>query len=211
MPLRSFLVSSILALGVAGSSLPPVTAMAQEAAPSAAVLIAEIRHSFTLNGRAIPPEIFRDFGDGDLADSGNIWVTVDLKAAIGSNLYFDEIKQYGRWFSQRKAGSDEEIGYTHMGTTDNGLLVVLAIYNSGGTGRFTHLNILDIAAARAFDFDGNVYERLNLTNLRTIPLGDRWGGEISVVKNTITIVTTREGPADDSGERRTTTIEATRP
>ena len=210
MPLRSFLMSSILALGVAGSSLPPVTAMAQEA-PSAAILIAEIRDSFTLNGKAIPPEIFRDFGDGDLADSGNIWVTVDLKAAIGSNLYFDEIKQDGRWLSQKKAGSDEEIGYTHMGTTDNGLLVVLAIYNSGGTGRFTHLHILDIAPARAFDFDGNVYERLNLTNLRTIPLGDRWGGEISVEKNTIAIVTTRKGPADDSGERRTTTIEATRP
>ena len=136
---------------------------------------------------------------------------MDLKAAIGSNLYFDEIKQDGRWLSQRKAGSDQEIGYTHMGTTDNGLLVVLAIYNSGGTGRFTHLHILDIAAARAFDSDGDVYERLNLTNLRTIPLGDRWGGEISVEKNTITIVTTRKGPADDSGERRTTTIEATRP
>ena len=71
MPLRSFLVSGILALAVAGSLLPPVAAMAQEA-PSAAVLIAEIRHSFTLNGKAIPPEIFRDFGDGDLADSGNI-------------------------------------------------------------------------------------------------------------------------------------------
>jgi len=210
VPLRSFLMSSILALGVAGSSLPPVTATAQEA-PSAAVLIAELRHNFTLNGKAIPPEIFRDFGDGDLADSGNIWVTVDLKAAIGSNLYFDEIKQDGRWLSQQKAGSDEEIGYTHMGTTDNGLLVVLAIFSGGGSGRFTHLHILDIAPARAFDSDGDVYERLNLTNLRTIPLGDRWGGEISVEKNTIAIATTRKGPADDSGERRTTTIEATRP
>jgi hypothetical protein len=210
VPLRSLLMNSILALGVIGSSLPPVTAIAQEA-PSAVALMAEVRRSFTLNGKAIPPEVFRDFGDGDLADSGNIWVTVDLKTAIGSNLYFDEIKQDGRWLSQRKAGSDEEIGYTHKGTTDNGLLVVLAIYNSGGTGRFTHLHILDIAPARAFDFDGNVYERLNLTNLRTIPLGDRWGGEVSVEKNTITIVTTRTGPADDSGERRRTTIEARRP
>jgi len=109
VPLRSFLMNSILALGVIGSSLPPVTAIAQEA-PSAAALMAEVRRSFTLNGKAIPPEIFRDFGDGDLADSGNIWVTVDLKTAIGSNLYFDEIKQDGRWISQRKAGSDEEIG-----------------------------------------------------------------------------------------------------
>jgi hypothetical protein len=31
----------------------------------------------------IPPEIFRDFGDGDSADSASIWVTVDVKAAIG--------------------------------------------------------------------------------------------------------------------------------
>jgi hypothetical protein len=38
-----------------------------------------------------------------------------------------------------------------------------------------------------------------LTNLRTIPLGDRWGGEISIEKNTITIVTTLKGLADESG------------
>jgi hypothetical protein len=170
-----------------------------------------VRHSFTLNGKAIPPEIFRDFGDGDLADSGDIWVTVNLKAAIGSNLYFDEIKQDGRWISQKKVMSDEEIGYTHMGTTDNGLIIILSTFNGGGSGRFTHLHILDIAANRAFDLDGNVYERINLTNLRTVPLGDRWGGEISVEKNNITIVTTRTGPTDDSGARRATTIEASRP
>jgi hypothetical protein len=110
VPLRSFLMSSILALAIIGSSVPPVTAMAQEAAP-AATLMAEVRHSFALNGKAIPPEIFRDFGDGDLADSErSIWVTVDLKAAIGSNLYFDEIKQDGRWISQQKAGSMKRSG-----------------------------------------------------------------------------------------------------
>jgi hypothetical protein len=209
VPLRPFLVSSILLLWVIGSFLPPLTAIAEEA--SAAALVQEVRHSFTFNGKAIPPEIFRDFGDGDLADSGDIWVTVNLRAAIGSNLYFDEIKQDGRWISQQKVGSGEEIGYTHMGTANNGLIVVLSIFNGGGSGRFTHLHILDIAANRAFNLDGNVYERINLTNLRTVPLGDRWGGEISVEKNTITIVTTRSGPTDDSAVRRTTTIEATRP
>jgi hypothetical protein len=205
MSLRPSLVRSILLLWVIGSSLSPRTAIAEEA--SAAALVQEVRHSFTLNSKAIPPEIFRDFGDGDLADSGDIWVTVNLRAAIGSNLYFDEIKQDGRWISQQRVGSNEEIGYRHMGTADNGLIVVLSIFNGGGSGRFTHLHILDITANRA----GNVSERINLTNLRTVPLGDRWGGEISVEKNTITIVTTRTGPTDDSGLRRTTTIEATRP
>jgi hypothetical protein len=209
VPLRPFLASSILLLWVIGSFLAPLTAIAEGA--SAAALVQEVRHSFTFNGKAIPPEIFRDFGDGDLADSGDIWVTVNLRAAIGSNLYFDEIKQDGHWISQQKVGSDEEIGYTHMGTADNGLIVVLSIFNGGGSGRFTHLHILDIDANRAFNLHGNVYERINLTNLRTVPLGDRWGGEISVEKNTITIVTTRSGPTDDSAVRRTMTIEATRP
>ena len=35
---------------------------------SAAALVAEVRRSFTLQGKTIPPEIFRDFGDGDLAE-----------------------------------------------------------------------------------------------------------------------------------------------
>src|SRR6202142_3033412 len=74
-------------------------------APSTASLVAEVRPPFTIDGKPIPPEIFRDFGDGDLADSGPIWVTVDIKAATGSNLYFDDVKQDGRWVSQKKAAT----------------------------------------------------------------------------------------------------------
>ncbi len=96
MPQRSLSrVSGILALAVTASFLPPLVATADDAAATGA-FIDEVRHSFTLNGKPIPPEIFRDFGDGDVADSGSIWVTVDVKAAIGSNLYFDDIKQNGK-------------------------------------------------------------------------------------------------------------------
>jgi hypothetical protein len=62
-------------------------------------------------------------------------------------------------------------GNTHIGTTENGLLVVLSAFSGGGSGSFISLHILDVAAAPAFDFDGNIYERINLTNLRSIPLG----------------------------------------
>jgi hypothetical protein len=110
MPQRSLSrVSGILALAVTASFLPPLVATADDAAATGA-FIDEVRHSFTLNGKPIPPEIFRDFGDGDLADSGSIWVTVDVKAAIGSNLYFDDIKQNGSWINQKKATSNEETG-----------------------------------------------------------------------------------------------------
>jgi hypothetical protein len=203
-------MSTALALGVIASCVPPATGTADDAGSTAA-LIAEVRRSFTLDGEQIPPEIFRDFGDGDLADSGSIWVTVDVKAAIGSNLYFDDIRKNGDWIDQKKAGSAEETAYTHIGRTENGLLVVLSAFSGGGSGSFISLHILDVAAARAFDFNGHIYERLNLTNLRSIPLGDRWDGETGIEKNTITITTTRRGPADDSKVRETKAIEATRP
>jgi hypothetical protein len=71
MRLRPLSPSAVLALWMISSSLVPLPATAGEAAPAAA-LIAEVRRAFTLNGKQIPPEIFRDFGDGDLADSGSI-------------------------------------------------------------------------------------------------------------------------------------------
>jgi hypothetical protein len=195
-------------------SFMPAPASAGEA-PQTASLITEVRRTFTIDGKPIPPEIFRDFGDGDLADTGPIWVTVDVKASIGSNLYFGDVKQDGRWVNQRKTNSKgemlEETGYAYYGATENGLLIVLASYSGGGSGDFISLHILDIASSRGFDLEGKVYERINLTNIGSIALGDRWDGEIAIEKNTVRVTTTRSGPADDSGKRRTTTIEARRP
>ena len=54
-------------------------------------------------------------------------MTVDVRASIGSNLYFDDIKQDGRWINQRKTNSKgdvlEETGYAYYGATENGLLI----------------------------------------------------------------------------------------
>jgi hypothetical protein len=47
--------------------------------------------------------------------------------------------------------------------------------------------------------------------LRRVALGDRWDGEISIAKNTIRVVTTRKGPADETGARATMTIVARMP
>ena len=210
--------SALLATWIALHGAPPPLQAAQSAVrPDAdtAALVAEVRKSFTVHGKQIPPGIFFDFGDSDLADSGNIWVTVNVTAATGSNLYFDDITAAGGWFSQKplkgRPHAGEEISYTYEGATDNGLLVVVTSYGGGGSGRFLSLHVLDLAPVHAIDIEGKPYWQINLTLLRTIPLGDRWIGEVSIAKNSIKIVTTRSGPADDSGERRTMTVLAERP
>jgi hypothetical protein len=53
--------SATLALWMIGSSLVSRPATTSEVAPTDA-LIAEARRAFTLNGKQIPSEIFRDFG-----------------------------------------------------------------------------------------------------------------------------------------------------
>ncbi|MCB1539869.1 MAG: hypothetical protein KDJ25_03145 [Rhodoblastus sp.] len=179
----------------------------------AADLIVEIRQSFTLRGKPIPPEIFRDFGDGNLAESRSIWTSVDLDAAVGSNPYFDPIVRNGAWVAQGRAaknGNDaEKTAYRYIGATNNGLLVAIATFNGGGSGIFTTLHILDLAPTRAFDDEGAVYTRLLLTNLRSVALGDRWVGEARIVGDEISVTTTRDGPM--GGKRAPQTIKARRP
>lgn len=187
---------------------------AVDAKSSAAALVAEVRHSFTVHGQPIPPEVFRDMGDGDMADSGSIWVTVDVATAIGSNLYFDPIKQDHGWISQKKAREKtdtEETGYNFVGSTDNGLVVVVVAYSGGGTGNFFTLHILDVSAARAFDDAGKIYQRINLTIVRSVALGDRWDGEAKISKNAVIVTKLGPGVGVDSKERPTVTITAVRP
>jgi hypothetical protein len=205
-PSRVFFVLGLLAASLAHP------ASADESRQNA--LLTEVRRGFTFDGKPIPPEIFRDFGDGDLADSSPIWLAVDVEASIGSNLYADAIERRGRWVVQRKVSrSDppEDAGYDYRGTTANGLLVALASFSGGGSGDFISLHILELRQARAFDGEGKPRRRIVLTNLRTIALGDRWDGDIRIEGDAIRVLTTRKGPTDDSGKTRTVTIEARRP
>ncbi len=157
----------------------------------------EVRRSFTLDGKPIPPGIFRDLGDSDIADSISILVIVDLKAAVGSNRYFDDITKSGQWVVQKKSRKDtpngwEESAYRSIGTTSNHLLVVVTSYNGGGSGTFYTLHILDLARGKAFDPEGKPYDRLNLTSVREMALGDRWQGDIKISGFSVEVQTTKK-------------------
>jgi hypothetical protein len=224
MRIRGILLAACTGLVVAFltylncGSLAWAKRVARAPQPDAATtaLVAEVRRSFTVHGKPIPPEIFRDFGDGDMADSGSIWITVDVAAATGSNLYYDPIKQDGGIVAQKSDNKKEQrTSYNFIGATENGLLVVVVGYSGGGSGEFMTLHILDLAAVRAFaDGDGKgeaePYWRINLTMVRSIALGDRWDGGVTIKRNTIVVTTARSGPADDKG-RPAMSIEAVRP
>lgn len=203
---------SIIAMALLFGLLP--AAQAGSDAKGVAAQVAEVRKSFTLNGQIIPPGIFGDFGDNNLADSDSIWVTVDLAAAVGSNLYYDPIREYGPWKIQKKqrqqTDTPEETAYAFKGATANGLIVVVASFNGGGTGTFHTLHICDVVPAMAFDSDGKRTQRINLTNLRSVALGDRWEGEVKISGNAVRVTTTRGGPAKD-GTRPPFVITAERP
>jgi hypothetical protein len=86
----------------------------------------------------------------------------------------------------------------------------VATYSGGGSGDFITLHILDLAAAQGLDNDGKPYQRIDLTSIRSVTLGDRWSGKVSIVKNTIHIATERNGPGDRT-DGPPATIEAVRP
>jgi hypothetical protein len=76
----------------------PVAALAADS-------LDEVRRSFTIGDKPIPPEIFADFGDATMSDSRPIVVTIDANAAIDSNRYADPLQTKGLWVEQTKSGS----------------------------------------------------------------------------------------------------------
>ena len=173
----------------------------------------EVRRSFAIGGKPIPPEIFADFGDAMMSDSRPIVVAIDANSAIDSNRYADPIKTNGRWVEQAKPGpgglnGPETMAYEYRGATANGLLVFLGAWSGGGSGTFYYLHILDAVSNRAFDEDGSTYLRFDLTLVRTVILGDRWEGDVSISGNSVRIVTNAS-----HAERRvgSVTIDARRP
>lgn len=180
--------------------------------------VEELRAHFTVAHQPVPPEALGDLGASDLADPGHsLRVTVDLLRAVGADGYPDKIETGAKgWISQAKRASDaqqptEAIGYRFIGTTRNGLLVALSAFWSGGSGHFYTLQVLDAGIGHAFDADGKPYERLTLTAIRNISLGDRWQGSVSISGDSLVVVTKAGEPNNGQTEPSTQTIQAARP
>ena len=95
--------------------------------------------------------------------------------------------------------------------TANKLLVVLTSYSGGGSGVFYSLRVLTVEPGRGFDSDGNRYDRLNVTTIRSVALGDRWNGDVRIDGNSILVTTTGGIPDGQARKPSTKTIKAERP
>ena len=177
----------------------------------AADALDELRASFTVGGKPVPPEVFGDFGDAIMSDNRPIIVSVDALTAIDSNRYADPIKSVGGWVEQVRQidkTNVETMAYRYIGATDDGILVAVASWSGGGTGVFYTLHIVDATWAGAFDVDGSAYRRLTLTNLRSVALGDRWDGNVTISGSKINIDTTSSRGGSGAGK---ITLDARRP
>lgn len=203
------------------AAVPALAAMLLAGPPAGAgeasseARLGELRKSFTLDGQPVPPQVFRDFGDGDLADSGAIWLTVDLRAAIGSNLYFADVTTREGWRTQVRHDEDTKLdetsSYRFIGTTKDKLLIAVSAFSGGGSGMFYTLHVMDAAIAPGFDNDGKRYDRIALTNLRSLALGDRWNGTVAIDGDRITVTTEPGTPANTEDKTQTTSFTAERP
>ena len=95
--------------------------LAAAASARAAGPLDEIRRSFTLAGKPIPPDVFRDFGDADLGDSLPSVVAIDVKAAIDSERYgvrrCGAPRTYGRGLVARTLRHSRRFHVTSSGFT----------------------------------------------------------------------------------------------
>ena len=183
------------------------------AAPAlAASPLDELRRSFTLDGKPVPPDVFRDFGDADLGDSLPAVVTIDVKAAINSNRYGFPIARRGGLVTQSRPAigslnGAEETGYRYVGATKNGL-----------PRRHRHLTAAAAAASsprcmcstRASPPASTATASVTAASISPCfaasSLGDRWQGEATIAGDTVRIVT-----AMTAAEGVPKSIEAKRP
>jgi hypothetical protein len=169
--------------------------------------LAELRKSFTVGGKPIPPQAFADFGDAWMSDSRPIVTSIDARAAIDSNRYFGDIIKRGPSFEQILPGTPglngpPKISYEYFGATANGMLVIVSVYSGGGTGEFTYLHILDPVRVEAIDGAAATYDRLDLRLVRTYDLGDRWQGDLKIEGNVVHLEPGRNGDGPVAIEAR---------
>jgi len=144
----------------------------------------ELNSKFTYKGKPVHPGLIQEFS-GWLSDS---WmpttISVDI-AAKHRNEYFEDdvkVKENGSvWLS--KEGERGFFYYKWLGKLSNGLHVLEAGDSGGGSGIFMDIYFVRFETSEGMSPEGDPYDRLLMTVVRSHSLGDRDDGKIEVIPN----------------------------
>lgn len=146
-----------------------------------------LKYSF-FREELIHPKIIQDL-QGNLADTGEQVVSINLLDSQDSNRYFGEIKI--RSIENTNSpyvyceDGNENFGYNYIGTSSSGIHVLQTYEYGGGSGIFINLVFLVLETDESIkcDYDQNIFnkrQRINLKTLGLLSLGDRYNGEITL-------------------------------
>jgi hypothetical protein len=195
-------------LGLLTAALFAATAVAQASHHDAilsrltdatvAQLLVEANRDFSYRGQPINPRAVQELLTWT-SDSLPGPVSIDLAGTWNSNRYFGEFarRPTGDVFIDLKSAqvvpSGENPGwfaYRRVGTLASGVHVVETWVNGGGSGVVTSLLLVRFAVDQEHSA-GERRQRLLMVRVGEEPLGDRYGGEVVVKGNTVSIASDR--------------------
>lgn len=142
-----------------------------------------LRYSFTRED-FINPLIVSEL-QGNLADTGHPVTSIDLVEANRSNRFNCDLKIEEQGGSKIVTAFDgeERFTYSYVGTSKSGIHIVHTSYSGGGSGNFHNILMLTISSKNGVVFEEGKLgekERVVLSIIGCIPLGDRYCGDISL-------------------------------
>lgn len=144
----------------------------------------ELNRSFTYQGKPIHPRAIQDLVAW-VSDALPGPVAVDVEGAYRNNRYFGdyELKKDGLVFidlSQNPLDQEGSFAYERLGKLANGLHVLRTFANSGGTGVFQSLLLVECLIDFEYKNDGSRRSLLVIKRRGEFALGDRYSGTIKL-------------------------------
>jgi hypothetical protein len=144
----------------------------------------------------VHPRIVHELA-GWISDSSETVTSIDLTAANESNRFFGDVRQLtigdAKWVRHDERDGGGWFAYRYVGTSPSGIHVLHCRESTGGSGVFNTVMFLvlggeDALMQTAATPDGlAVRQRLTVTTLGTLPLGDRYEGEVTYDQDVLTI------------------------
>jgi hypothetical protein len=135
---------------------------------------------------------------GFLSDTHETVVSADVNSANRSNRFYGEVKIIpdtdGLWveheYEEPTTPNRPFFQYKEIGISGSGIHILQTIMSGGGTGRFNRLCFLAFNTDTGLVLDGGTLatrRRILLKTLGSIPIGDRYWGEIRFADSVLTV------------------------